>query len=163
MTSRVRTTELMLRVSYKSSAGLGVCKLLLDFFQDFLAPRMARVAVDGSLSLEFVLQNMRFQGTALGPNLWNVYFADVHGSVERNGARDRRFADDLSVSKEYARQISNEDVVGDLRASQRDIHAWGGRNRVTFDPLKEEFAILATQGGNAQPFRLLGQLSMRNF
>ena len=135
---------------------LGVCKLLLDFFEDFLAPRLARVAVDGSLSLEFVLQNMIFQGTVLGPWLWNVYFADVHEAAERNGACERKFADDLSVSKDYARTVANEEVVGDLRASQSDIHAWGARNRVTFDPQKEEFAVLATQGGDAQPFRLLG-------
>ena len=84
------------------------------FFQDFLAPRLACVAVDGSLSLEFVLQNMIFQGTVLGPWLWNVYFADVHEAAARNGACERKFADDLSVSKDYARTVANEEVVGEI-------------------------------------------------
>ena len=53
---------------------LGVCDKLVNFFMDFLAPRLARVAVDGSFSADFVLQNMVFQGTVSGPRLWNVYF-----------------------------------------------------------------------------------------
>ena len=43
-----------------------------------------------------------------------------------------------------------------MRQSQSDIHEWGRRNRVSFDPSKESFAILATSDGNAEPFRLLG-------
>ena len=137
---------------------LGVCDKLLAFFEDFLAPRLARVAVDGAFSMEFVLQNMVFQGTVLGPSLWNVYFADVHVPAEKNGARERRFADDLSASKAFSRTVSNEDVISDLQKTQSDIHVWGANNRVTFDPQKEEFAVLATQGGDARPFRLLGPI-----
>ena len=45
---------------------------------------------------KFVLQNFVFQRTVLGPTLWNIFFADVHGPAEQNGAKERRFADDLS-------------------------------------------------------------------
>ena len=55
-----------------------------------------------------------------------------------------RFADDLNVSKAYPRTVTNDDVLSDLHKTQREIHAWGARNRVSFDPLKEEFALLAT-------------------
>ena len=68
--------------------------------------------------------------------MWNIYFADVHEAAERNRARERRFADDLSVSKAYPRTIANEDVRSDLLTTQSDIHAWGAKNRVTFDPAK---------------------------
>ena len=84
--------------------------------------------------MEVVLQNMVFQGTVLGPSLWNVYFADVHVPAEKNGARERRFADDLSASKAFSRTVSNEDVISDLQKTQSDIHVWGANNRVTFDP-----------------------------
>ena len=43
-----------------------------------------------------------------------------------------------------------------MRQSQSDIHEWGRRNRVTFESLKEAFAILAAKDGDAEPFRLLG-------
>ena len=39
---------------------LDACDKLLTFFYDFLAPRLARVAVDGYFSLDFALQNMVF-------------------------------------------------------------------------------------------------------
>ena len=90
----------------------GVCDKLL-------APRLARVAVDGAFSMEFVLQNMVFQGTVLGPSLWNVYFADVHVPAEKNGARERRFAHDLSASKAFSRTVSNEDVISDLQKNPK--------------------------------------------
>ena len=114
------------------------------------------MAVDGAVSFEFILQNIVFQGTVLGPSLWNIFFADVHAPAEKKGAKERRFADDLSISKQYAATVDNEEVRADLRRSQADIHAWGRSNRVAFDPRKEEFAVLAARGGDAQTFRLLG-------
>ena len=62
---------------------LGVCDNMLTFFENFLAPRLARVVVDGAFSMDFVLQNIIFQGTVFGPSLWNVYFADVHVPTEK--------------------------------------------------------------------------------
>ena len=148
---RVKTTKLLAKMRR-----LGICETLMAFFEDYLAPREAHVAVDGAQSFVFVLLNMIFQGTVFGPCLWNIFFADVHGPAEQNGAKERRFADDLSCSKEFAGTVANEDVLTDMRRSQGDIHAWGRRNQVAFDPLKEEFAILAASGGEAQSFRLLG-------
>ena len=102
----------------------GVCDKLLTLFEYFLAPRLARVAVDGSFSSDFVLQNMVFQGTVSGPSLWNINFANVHEPAERNGAQERRFAHDLSVSEAYPRTVANEQVLSDLHKTQREIHAW---------------------------------------
>ena len=48
---------------------LGICETLMAFFEDYLAPRSARVAVDGAESFAFVLLNMVFQGTVRGPTL----------------------------------------------------------------------------------------------
>ena len=102
------------------------------------------------------LSNMVFQDTVLRPSLWNICFADVHAPAERNGAKEHRFADDLSISKMFHRSKANGEILCDLRQSQADIHKCGKQNRVSFDPLKELFAILAPAGGDAQPFRLLG-------
>ena len=135
---------------------LGVAPTLLAFFMDFLAPRRARVAVDGADSREFCLSDMVFQGTVFGPCLWNIFFADIHSAAERSGCRERRFADDLSTSKSFERHVANEDIVEQMHVCQRDVHEWGVTNRVAFDPDKEEFAVLALQGGDAKSFRLLG-------
>ena len=137
---------------------IGVCDVLLRFFRDFLAPRRARVAVDGAESSEFVLRDMVFQGTVFGPCLWNIFFADIHEPAERTGCRERRFADDLSTTKAFRRHVFNDDILDAMRECQHDVHEWGVTNRVSFDPTKENFAILASQGGQAQPFRLLGPI-----
>ena len=79
------------------------------------------MAVDGAQSFVFALLNMMFQGTVFGPSLWNIFFADVHERAERNGAKEHRFADYLSISKEFASTASNEDILTDMRRSQADI------------------------------------------
>ena len=53
----------------------GVSRDFLNFFRNYLKPRVASVVVEGTQSEELVLENMIFQGTVLGPELWNVFFA----------------------------------------------------------------------------------------
>ena len=155
---RAQTTKLLANLRR-----LGICETLVAFFEDYLAPREAHVAVDGAQSFVFVLQSMVFQGTVFGPSLWNIFFADVHEPAERNGAKERRFADYLSISKKIASTASNEDILTDMRRSQADIHAWGRSNQVAFDPQKEEFVVLAANGGEAKYFRLLGPVLDEQF
>ena len=85
---------------------------------------------------------MVFQGTVFGPALWNIFFADVHGPAEDTGAKENKFADDLSTMQAYHKHVSNEEIIGDLDACQASVHGWFVRNRVTFDPAKEEFVVL---------------------
>ena len=58
-------------------ASVGVPDLMLGFLNDYLAPRVGHVAIDSILSEGFELCNSVFQGTVLGPVLWNVFFQDV--------------------------------------------------------------------------------------
>ena len=93
---RVETVKLLAKLRR-----LGICDKLMSFFENYFAPRTAQVAVDGDVSSTFTLSNIVFQGTVLGPSLWNIFFADAHAPAERNGATERRFADDLSISKMF--------------------------------------------------------------
>ena len=93
---RVETTKLLAKLRR-----LGICETLMTFFEDYLAPRTAQVAVDGDMSDMFTLSNMVLQGTVFGPSLWNIFFADVRAPAERNGAKERKFADDSRISKEF--------------------------------------------------------------
>ena len=74
---------------------------MVTFFEDYLAPRTAQVAVDSQVSDIFTLSKIVFQGTVLGSSLWNIFLADVHAPAERNGAIERRLADDLRISKMF--------------------------------------------------------------
>ena len=148
---RVDTTKLVAKLK-----ALGVCDAFVELIASYLAPRSAKVIVNGADSAEFVLENMIFQGTVLGPNLWNIFFADVHEPAESTGCKERKFADDLTTFKSFERSTSNDDILLDLASCQCSVHAWGERNRVTFEPSKEEFVVLDPHDGTGGPFRLLG-------
>ena len=51
----------------------GVCRDLLSFSESYLAARRAFVIVSGKCSSPMEISNQVFQGTALGPPLWNVF------------------------------------------------------------------------------------------
>ena len=66
---------------------LDMSNSLVDFFQDYLAPRTAVVIVQGRESAEFIISNQEFQGTVLGPPLWNVFFEPVDAVIPREAIR----------------------------------------------------------------------------
>ena len=101
---------------------------------------------------------MVFQGTVLGTTLWNIFFADVQGTGKEHGCKEQCFADDLSTCKSYRRDVANEEILKDMHDCQASVHEWGVTNRVSFDPAKEEFAVLSPQDGHGNTFRLLGPL-----
>ena len=47
----------------------------------WLQTRRATIIIGGSCSVEFALQNMVFQGTVLGPCLWNAFFEDARTAI----------------------------------------------------------------------------------
>ena len=59
---RVDTTKLVAELK-----ALGVCDAFVELIASYLAPRSAKVIVNGADSAEFVLENMIFQGAVLGP------------------------------------------------------------------------------------------------
>ena len=61
---RVDTNKLIAKLEH-----LGVCEAFIDLLASYLAPRSANLAVNSAESKEFVLANMIFQRTVLGPNL----------------------------------------------------------------------------------------------
>ena len=66
---------------------LGLSGKLLGFVKSFLAPRVAKIIVQGSFSREISLTNMVFQGTVLGPPMWNTFLrmfrTDWRGLITR--------------------------------------------------------------------------------
>ena len=52
---------------------VGVPVALVAIIQDWLSSRVARVTVSGFHSRDILMSNMVFQGTVLGPPLWNIF------------------------------------------------------------------------------------------
>ena len=144
--------ELLLAKLYQ----FGVGTTYLNFLDAYLAPRKGKVVVQGSASEEYVLEDTVFQGTVLGPPLWNSFLSDVCASASSTGGNEAVFADDLNVFKLFDLLTSLEDVTDNLSECRRRVHAWGCANRVSFDASKEHLVVLHPSEHQGEPFKLLG-------
>lgn len=133
----------------------GVGANYLNFLNAYLQPRRAKVIVEGEASDDFEIANTVFQGTVLGPLLWNVFFADIQVPASSTGGQESVFADDLSVFKKFDRFVSNDEISRDMHVCRVRVHKWGRVNRVEFDPGKEHVIILHPIDGAGDPFKLL--------
>ena len=127
----------------------------LYFLNSYLLSREGYVAVEGVLSECMLLTDMVYQGTVLGPSLWNAFFGDIATCVPEDGQHCQIFADDLKVDASCPVAMSNDVLKISLGEAQVRVHEWGERNRVTFDPTKESIRIIHR---DAEEFVLLGTL-----
>ena len=134
----------------------GVGDIYLNFLNSYLEPRIGKVTVEGVMSDTFEIADTVFQGSVLGPALWNCFFADVSEAGCECGGEAELFADDLNIQHTFHVSVDNELIFDKLKESQAAVHRWGRRNRVTFEPSKEQFVIIHCRGGEGEPFTLLG-------
>ena len=104
------------------------------------------------------LTNIVFQGTVLGPALWNAFFSDVSHAVPQGNQIINLFADDLTVMSFAPQQQSLDLLQQELTEAQQRTHDWGRDNQVQFDPSKESFHFLHPSLGQGPDFRLFGTL-----
>ena len=57
--------------------GFGIGETCLRFLESYLESRIGNVVVQGKMSEDLIIDNSVFQGTVLGPPLWNSFFSDV--------------------------------------------------------------------------------------
>ena len=105
-----------------------------------------------------LLTDMVYQGTVLGPTLWNAFFSDVSDFVPEDGQHIQLFDDDLKVEATCPVTMSNQVLSDSLTEAQHRTHMWGTQNRVSFDPTKEAIRIVHPVDGDAEEFVLLGTL-----
>ena len=134
----------------------GVGALYLNFLDSYLQPRRAAVVVEGTASDDFEIANTVFQGTVLGPPLWNVFFSDVTRAASFSGGDPSLFADDLSVFQTFDKHVANEEVLKSMQVCREKVHSWGRINRVAFDPSKEHQVVIHPIHGEGESFKLLG-------
>ena len=136
------------------AAGMGT--QYLNFLDSYLQPRQGKVIVEGVASDIFEIADTVFQGTVLGPCLWNVFFSDVAVPASSTGGEEAMFADDLNVFKKYDRSTQDAFIKGEMAVCRARVHKWGRANRVSFDPNKEHIVIVHPIHANGDPFKLLG-------
>ena len=105
------------------------------------AARTAFVIVDGVESERCQLRDSVFQGTVLGPPLWNVFFADAGRAIKDAGYDENAFADDLSAYRPFHVTVPDKIILDSLRECQIQLHRWGAANQFVFDASKESFHI----------------------
>ena len=72
-----------------------------------------------------MLDDQVFQGTVLGPPLWNTFFADVALPARAKGGQEAKFADDLNVFKLFDRLAPVQHVIDDLAECRSHVHTLG--------------------------------------
>ncbi len=145
---------------------LGLHNDVLGFLKSWLEERVSMVVLGGQHSAAEPLANSVFQGTVLGPPLWNVYYADSSAPLRKCGCTETTFADDLNCWKAFRKVPrpagmqgplpTHGPMLAELRGAQRELHLWGDANRVLFDPSKETFHILHRTLHFGQTFKVLG-------
>ena len=104
---------------------------VVAFLASWLEDRVAKVVAGGKASLSELLANSVFQGTVLGPPLWNLFYADARKAVNAKGFDESVFADDFNAWKCFCpawtdeRQI--ETILADLEAVQKELHLGKGQ------------------------------------
>ena len=101
------------------------------------------MAVGEQLSRDMVIRDMVYQGTVLGPPLWNVFYEDAAIAIRVHGFCEIVFADDLNAYKAFELTAANSEIVSDLKKRQHEVHNWGKANQISFDATKESMHILA--------------------
>ena len=134
----------------------GLPEPYLNLIARWLEARMAHVRVPGATSEEFLLIDMVFQGTVLGPLLWNAYFEDVRLATESADFISITYADDLNCLKEFSSDTSNATILQHTSRCQQQVHEWGHANSVVFEPTKEDLHVIAQRESSGSCFKLLG-------
>ena len=135
---------------------------IVGFLESWLEDREARTIVGGKASRPELLANSVFQGTVLGPPLWNLFFEDTSSTTHKGGYSQTTFADDLNTWRAfgYSGDVSvpafHRDILDDLKATQSELHVWGRANRVSFDVSKESLHILHRRFPHGNDFKILG-------
>ena len=105
--------------------GFGVGPLFLKFLDAYLSPRKGQVVVQGTYSDCFSIADSVFQGTIMGPMLWNTFFSDVAMPAKCAGGSEKIFADDFSVLQEFDRATPTAACEAKLSKCRSQVHKWG--------------------------------------
>ena len=148
---RVRVTRLIQKLT-----ALGFPPELVQLIESWLQSRTAHVLVAGEKSHATALSDMLFQGTVLGPILWNLFYGDARDAIRNLDFEEIIFVDDLNEFKIFAPETMDSVIDRQLSKCQCELHTWGSANQVSFDAEKESMHILSILNARCPEFTLLG-------
>jgi len=131
-----------------------VVRVLVSWLQQ----RHAHVVVSGTESFAMKLFNMLYQGTVLGPQLWNAFFEDASVPINEWLFTEVVFADDLNAYRAFPATTADATIQATISKCQEELHTWGEANQVVFDPCKESKHIMCLDQPLGTTFKLLGVL-----
>ena len=137
-------------------AQLGFPLVLVRLFDSWLRPRTAHVSVDGADSGQLAMSNQVYQGTVLGPSLWNIYFAPIGRRIQANCFQYSLYADDLISFLSIPNEVDTEDATIIMENVQSSIHKWGAEQQISLDESKESMHIISRVWPAGGSFKLLG-------
>ena len=129
---------------------------LIKVLESWLHQRSANVIVGGKYSDNMNISDMVFQGTVLGPILWNLFFEDARLAIQEMSYTEVVYADDLNAFRIFGQSAQTESVQKSLELCQSELHRWGKANQVAFDAGKESQHILSTTDSVGESFWMLG-------
>ena len=91
---------------------------IVKVIESWLKPRRAAVIVGGAKSDEFSIKDMIYQGTVLGPPLWNTFFEDASAAIREFSFEEIVYADDLNASREFIGSTPNETILQSVVSSK---------------------------------------------
>ena len=103
------------------------------------------------------LAHQVFQGTVLGPILWNIFFEDAKMPIRKSGFKEIVFADDLNACRSYKQNRINATILKHGRQCQQELHKWGRAKQASFET-KESFRVVSLETLEGPSFKLLGVL-----
>ena len=99
---------------------------------------------------------MVYQGTVLGPQLWNLFFEDAAKAIQEFLFEEVIYADDLNAFKILPSSTPNDAALKAIDNVQNELHQWGAANQVCFDANKESKHVLSLTDPFGPDFKLLG-------
>ena len=134
----------------------GIHPSIIRVLSSWLRDRVAQVVVGGKRSAEYVLKHMVYQGTVLGPALWNLMYEDARLAIAACGFTEVVYADDLNSWRAFATRVCNSVLLGEAKQCQAQLHSWGRANQIQFDPAKESIHVVARRDAHGADFKILG-------
>ena len=95
---------------------------IIQVLSSWLDERRANICISGEISDSIIMPNMIYQGTVLGPILWNLFFADAQSIIRNAQSQSVVYADDMNCYRKFINAVSNETILSELRALQSDLH-----------------------------------------
>ncbi len=110
-----------------------------DWFSSYLSNRKQKVDVNGTLSLESIINISVLQGTTLGPILFLCYINDIYTSTQ---LATFLFADDTSCLAEHSNLNS---LVNFINTELQKLANWFRSNKMAINISKTKYIIFRTR------------------